>query len=113
MTATDPAAARAAVRRRAAAAALALTAAGADLGAKAWANTALPGEPVHLGLLELRLAFNHGVAFSMGEALPSWVVIALTGLITTAVAVFAWRTAPTSKAAPRRSPSSWAGPPPT
>ncbi|WP_328967483.1 signal peptidase II [Streptomyces sp. NBC_00239] len=99
MTATDPAAARAAVRRRAAAAALALTAAGADLGAKAWANTALPGEPVHLGLLELRLAFNHGVAFSMGEALPSWVVIALTGLITTAVAVFAWRTAPTSKAA--------------
>ncbi|MGC4909522.1 signal peptidase II [Streptomyces cyaneofuscatus] len=97
MTATDPAAVKAA-RRRAAAAVLALITAGADLGAKAWANTALPGEPVHLGLLELRLAFNPGVAFSIGDALPAWVVITFTGLITLGVAVFAWRTAPETKA---------------
>ncbi|MET9953698.1 signal peptidase II [Streptomyces sp. NPDC006339] len=98
MNATDPTApSRTAARTRAAAAALAVTAAGIDLGAKAWANSALPGAPVHLGLLDLRLAFNPGVAFSLGDTLPAWMVIAFTSAITAAIAVFAWRTAPHSR----------------
>ncbi|MCX5302833.1 signal peptidase II [Streptomyces sp. NBC_00160] len=99
MTATDTNKPRTAARRRAAAAALAVAAAATDLAAKAWANTALPDAPVHLGPIDLRLAFNPGVAFSFGDTLPAWAVIAFTGLITAAIALFAWRTAPTSKAA--------------
>ncbi|MGA5215260.1 signal peptidase II [Streptomyces cinereoruber] len=99
MTATDTTPSRTAARTRAAAAALAVTAAGIDLGAKAWANSALPGAPVHLGLLDLRLAFNSGVAFSLGDSLPAWAVIAVTGVITAAIGVFAWRAAPQSRAA--------------
>ncbi|MEU0042930.1 signal peptidase II [Streptomyces werraensis] len=99
MTATDTRTPRVAARTRAATLALAAAAAGADLGAKAWANNALPGDPVHLGLLDLRLAFNPGVAFSLGDTLPAWVVIAFTGVITAAIGVFAWRTAPRTQAA--------------
>ncbi|WP_031108194.1 signal peptidase II [Streptomyces sp. NRRL S-146] len=99
MTATDTRTPRAAARTRAAATALAVAAAGVDLGAKAWANATLPGDPVSLGLLELRLAFNPGVAFSLGDTLPAWMVIAFTGAITAAIGVFAWRTAPRSRAA--------------
>ncbi|MET9817314.1 MULTISPECIES: signal peptidase II [unclassified Streptomyces] len=98
MTATDTPTPKAAACTRAAAGALAVAAAGADLGAKAWANTALPGDPVRLGLLDLRLAFNPGVAFSFGDTLPAWMVIAFTGAITAAIAVFAWRTAPHARA---------------
>lgn len=51
------------------------------------------GRSIHLGLLDLRLGYNSGAAFSLGAGLPSWVVIAVTGLITAGVAVFAWRAA--------------------
>ncbi|EGX59766.1 putative signal peptidase [Streptomyces zinciresistens K42] len=90
---------RGAGRRRIAALALAVAVAGGDLGAKAWAERALPGDPIPLGLLELRLAYNPGVAFSMGGNLPSWVVIAVTGVITAFVAIVGWRLAPKSWAA--------------
>ncbi|MEW1599499.1 signal peptidase II [Streptomyces sp. NPDC093808] len=98
MTATDTRTPRTAARTRAAAAALAATAAGADLGVKTWANTTLADGPVHLGLLDLRLAFNPGVAFSLGDTLPAWMVIAFTGAITVTIGVYAWRTAPQSRA---------------
>lgn len=48
-----------------------------------------------LGPLQLRLAFNTGVAFSMGNALPAWVILVVTGLITMGIAVYGWRALPT------------------
>ncbi|WP_177238807.1 signal peptidase II [Pseudonocardia ammonioxydans] len=78
------------------AAALALTA--TDLVLKAVAEqqlTSAPG-PRLLGLLELRLTYNPGIAFSLGAALPAWIIVAVTGLITAAVAAYTWRTAPTT-----------------
>jgi len=83
------------------AAALTLTA--ADLALKALAEDRLTGGPGPqlLGLLELRLTYNPGVAFSLGASMPTWVIVALTGLITAAVAAYAWRTAPTTPLAGR------------
>ncbi|GAA3573875.1 hypothetical protein GCM10022222_67800 [Amycolatopsis ultiminotia] len=59
------------------------------------AGTALAdGRSVDLGLLQLRLTFNPGVAFSLGAGLPTWVVLAATALITAGVGFYAWRSAP-------------------
>ncbi|WP_050067539.1 signal peptidase II [Rhodococcus sp. RD6.2] len=55
------------------------------------------GRTVDLGLLQLRLAYNTGVAFSLGNQLPTIVILAATAAITAAIAVFAWRTAPESR----------------
>ena len=80
--------------------ALAVTAAllaAVDLGLKAWASRALAdGSSVDLGVIQLRLTFNPGVAFSLGDTLPSGVVLSATGLIVAGLAVFAWRTARTA-----------------
>jgi thioredoxin len=75
---------------------LAILLAALDLGLKAWADSRLAGDSIDLGLIQLQLAYNPGVAFSVGDALPGWVVITGTGLITLGVAVFAWRAAPTT-----------------
>ncbi|NKY96662.1 signal peptidase II [Nocardiopsis alborubida] len=74
--------------------ALALTA--ADLALKALAEDRLTGGPGPqlLGLLELRLTYNPGVAFSLGASMPAWVIVAVTGLITAALAAYAWYIAP-------------------
>ncbi|MDT9692969.1 signal peptidase II [Streptomyces sp. P9(2023)] len=88
-----------AARRRAALAAGAAALAGADLALKTWAQDTLAGAPVGPDFAQLRLAYNPGVAFSMGDTLPSWVVIGFTALITAGIGVAAWRTAPKSKAA--------------
>jgi signal peptidase II len=67
-----------------------------DLGIKALAEHALAGGQVaDLGVLQLRLTYNPGVAFSVGAALPASVVLTVTGLITTVLAVYAWRAGPT------------------
>lgn len=58
-----------------------------------WAQDALPDSPIPLPMLELRLAFNRGMAFSMGDSLPVWVVVAVTASITTGLALYGWRTA--------------------
>mgnify|MGYP001205242964 FL=1 len=96
MRPTTPATAGTLPRWSVPAAALALTA--ADLALKALAEHQLTGGsgPRLLGLLELRLTYNPGVAFSMGAALPVGVIVAVTGLITAAVAAYAWYTAPTT-----------------
>ncbi|MCX5173887.1 signal peptidase II [Streptomyces antibioticus] len=67
--------------------------AGTDLGLKAWVTTALDGRRIEGGLVDLQLAYNPGVAFSLGANAPGWTVLAVTGLITAAVAVALWRTA--------------------
>ena len=84
---------RGVARRRLALAAVAAGVAAVDLTAKAWAQTALSTAGVEAGPVDLRLAYNPGVAFSLGAEAPAWLVIAVTGVITATVAVFAWRTA--------------------
>ncbi|TQL67233.1 signal peptidase II [Nocardioides albertanoniae] len=73
---------------------LAAVLAGADLGIKAWAERALPAAPIEGGLLDLRLTFNPGVAFSFAADAPSWIVVGITALLTAGVAVLLWRTTP-------------------
>lgn len=96
MTALDAAATTAAkastARRRIALAAGAAVVAGIDLSAKAWAETSLDA-PIPLGPVDLRLAYNPGVAFSMGTGAPTWLIIALTAAVTVAVAAVVWRAA--------------------
>ncbi|BDT85575.1 signal peptidase II [Nocardia cyriacigeorgica] len=79
-------------RLRWAAAAAAL--AGIDLALKVWAQIALDGSPIEAGPVDLRLAFNPGAAFSIAADAPSWVMLSVTTLITTAVAVGGWVVAP-------------------
>ncbi|ALV33186.1 signal peptidase II [Streptomyces sp. CdTB01] len=91
-----PAAGRAG-RRRLAMLLAAAVFASADLGIKAWAEHALADGPIEGGPLDLQLAYNPGVAFSVGANAPGWIMLAVTGLITTVVAVALWRTAPTAR----------------
>ncbi|MGC4909540.1 signal peptidase II [Streptomyces cyaneofuscatus] len=94
---TTAAAPSGALKRRTGLLALAAALAGTDLGIKAWAERFLPGSPIEGGSLDLELAFNSGVAFSFAADAPAWTVIAVTTLITAAVAVILWRTAATSR----------------
>lgn len=80
-------------RRRLGLAAAAGGVAAVDLTAKVWARTGLSAAGMEAGPVDLRLAYNPGVAFSLGAEAPAWLVIAITAAITAAVAVFAWRTA--------------------
>ena len=68
---------------------------GVCLAVKEIADQTLGAHPVDLGPMDLRLAFNPGVAFSFGDRLPSAVIVALTGSITLGVLVFGWRNART------------------
>jgi signal peptidase II len=69
------------------------------LGAVGWAaraaveGTLADGRVVDLGLLQLRLLHNPGVAFSFGAGLPAGVVAAGTGLVVLVIAGYAWRAA--------------------
>lgn len=69
--------------------------AGVDLAVKALAEALLSnGETIDLGLINLRLLYNPGVAFSFGADLPGWVVVAVTGLIIAALTWYAVSSAP-------------------
>ncbi|WP_298746439.1 signal peptidase II, partial [uncultured Nocardioides sp.] len=65
-----------------------------DLAAKALTEARLADSSVDLGLLQLQLAYNSGVAFSMGDKLPVGVIVAITAAIAVVLAVYAWRRAP-------------------
>ena len=82
-------------RRRLQLVAGAVAVAGTDLAAKAWADAALADRTVSAGLLDLRLAYNPGVAFSLGNSAPRALVMVFTAAITAVVAVLGWRIAPT------------------
>lgn len=61
-----------------------------DLGMKNWASRTLnDGSSTDLGPLNLRLAFNPGVAFSLGDTLPPAALLGAAGVIVVALAVFA------------------------
>lgn len=80
------------IRARILLVASAVIVAGLDLGAKTWVARALnDGSSTDLGLLHLRLTFNPGVAFSLGDTLPPTVLLGATGVIVIALAVFAFR----------------------
>ena len=64
-----------------------------DLAAKAASEARLADSTVDLGLLQLQLAYNSGVAFSMGDRLPVGVVVAITAAIAGAIMVYAWHRA--------------------
>ena len=72
----------------------AATVAAIDLAAKAISEARLADSSVDLGVLQLRLAYNSGVAFSMGDRLPVGVIVAITAAIAVAIMVYAWRRAP-------------------
>lgn len=76
--------------------ALAAGLAGLDLTVKVIAQRTWDTRPVDLGLLHLRLAYNRGVAFSLGSALPGWLLLTLTGTLSAGLAVYLWRATPTS-----------------
>nr|WP_260842529.1 signal peptidase II [Paenarthrobacter nicotinovorans] len=82
----------------------ALLLAGADLLIKAQAEANLSrGEVVETPLLTIKLLYNTGVAFSLGAALPTAVVVAGTGVII--AALLTWLTV----SAPKMSRTSFAG----
>lgn len=63
-----------------------------DLATKAWASAALDGNGIDLpGPLDLRLAYNRGVAFSLFNDVPVGATIAITAAVTAVLAVAAWR----------------------
>ena len=74
-------------RLRAYAVTLVLTLVATALTVDYWAQQALPGSPIALPVLELRLAFNRGMAFSLGDSLPLWVIVSVTA--TVALSVYA------------------------
>ncbi|WKN46635.1 signal peptidase II [Nocardioides sp. Arc9.136] len=72
----------------------AATVAAVDLTAKAISEARLADSTVDFGLLQLRLGYNSGVAFSMADNLPAGVIVAVTAAICVAFAVYAWFRAP-------------------
>lgn len=76
--------------------------AAADLGIKALAEALLSnGATVDLGLLNLKLLYNTGVAFSLGADLAPWLVIAATAAIVLGMTWYAVTTAPATPALSR------------
>lgn len=65
-----------------------------DLAAKAASEAHLPSTSVDLGLLQLQLAYNSGVAFSLGNRLPVGVIVAITAVIALILTAYAWHQAP-------------------
>lgn len=63
-----------------------------DLATKVWATTAMSDRGVDIpGPLDLQLAYNRGVAFSLFDGAPPVLMIALTGAVTVALGLMAWR----------------------
>ena len=75
-------------------AAVAVTAAVLDLASKVAASAALARRDINLpGPLDLRLSHNPGVAFGVGDTVPAWLLLTLTGGVAVFVAVAGWREA--------------------
>ncbi|WP_455837018.1 signal peptidase II [Pseudarthrobacter siccitolerans] len=76
--------------------------AAADLGIKALAEALLSnGTTVDLGLVNLKLLYNTGVAFSLGADLVPWLVIAATATIVLGMTWYAVSNAPATPALSR------------
>ncbi len=62
-----------------------------DVGVKLATVNWLVDETVELGPLTLKLVHNEGVAFGLGQSVPTWALLLLTGGVTVVLAVLAWR----------------------
>ncbi|MBB5909186.1 signal peptidase II [Actinoalloteichus hymeniacidonis] len=82
-----------ATRIRATLLAVAVVLAAVDLIVKHLVEQAHPAGP-DFGFLSVRLSYNPGIAFSLGDTLPAWVVIALTSAVTLGITLYALHTAP-------------------
>ena len=70
---------------------LALALVALDLLTKWQVERALGSEGhIELGIIELRIGHNSGVAFGLGASLPGWLVLGITSLIALGVGVLAW-----------------------
>ena len=78
-------------RSRLTLAAVAVAALGIDALSKTWASARLPGEPISLGPLTLRLVHNRGIAFGVGGFLPASTIIIVTALVAVVTAVVGWQ----------------------
>lgn len=47
-----------------------------------------------IGPLELRLAYNTGVSFNLGDMLPTWLIVILTASLTGGLFIYAWKIVP-------------------
>ncbi|MBE0011018.1 signal peptidase II [Arthrobacter sp. AET 35A] len=57
--------------------------AAADLAIKGLVENRLAdGQIIDFGIINIRLGYNTGVAFGMGDAFPPWVIVVITGIIT-------------------------------
>ncbi|EGD42767.1 signal peptidase II [Nocardioides sp. NPDC057772] len=79
---------------RAAVVLAAVSVAAVDLAAKALSEARLADSTVDLGLIQLQLVYNPGMAFSMGDRLPGGVIVTVTAAISVALAIYAWHRAP-------------------
>lgn len=61
-----------------------------DAVSKAWVSASLDGPVDLVGSLSLQLAHNPGAAFGVGQSLPSWVLLAVTGVICAGLAWGGW-----------------------
>lgn len=63
-----------------------------DLATKALASATLAGRSIHvIGPLHLRLGHNPGVAFGLGDAAPTWMILAISSTVAVLLAAAAWR----------------------
>lgn len=63
----------------------------ADVASKVVAVRALEARSVNLGVLELRLVRNTGIAFGLGAAFPPWILVLATAGVALVLAILVWR----------------------
>lgn len=85
-------------RRLALLAVVAVAAVGLDAATKAWARHVLRDRPRHLGIVDLVLGSNSGVAFGIGAGSSRWLVLTATAAVVAVLLIVAWRLRPTAAA---------------
>lgn len=63
----------------------------ADATTKVIAVKTLADDAIELGIIDLRLTYNDGIAFGVGDSFPPWLLLSVVGLLTVALSVAAWR----------------------
>ena len=63
----------------------------ADATTKVIAVKALADDAIELGIIDLRLIYNDGIAFGVGDSFPPWLLLSVVGFLTVALAVAMWR----------------------
>ena len=63
----------------------------ADVVTKAVAVRTLTGDPVDLGVIDLRLVYNEGVAFGLGDSAPPVLLLGVIAAVTIALSISVWK----------------------